>query len=72
MSMIQNMIHTFCSGGGPLGGRGCQGLGVDGQQLFVLQGKVHRDDGLCGQHLWLQLHELLQWTKVRERGDYYY
>lgn len=40
------------------------GLRVDGQQLIILNGKVDGDDGLGGQHFWLQLHELLQmWNK---------
>lgn len=44
-------------------------MGVDGEQLIILHGKVHRDDGLSGQHLWFQLHELLLrgYTKDEQR-----
>lgn len=54
---------TFSSWWRPLRGRGHLCLRVDGQQLLVLQGEVHGHDGLGGQQLRLQLHELLQWMK---------
>ena len=51
---------TFGGRGGALGGGGGLRLLVDGQQGIVLYGEVHGNDGLHGQHLGLNLHELLR------------
>ncbi len=56
------MWSTFSSWWRLLWGRGGLCLCVDGQQILVLQSEVHGHDGLRGQQLRLQLHELLQKT----------
>lgn len=45
-------------------------MGVDGQKLIVLHGKVDGDDGLGSQHLRLQLHELLHRINRGEQHVY--
>lgn len=50
---------TFSGRSRALRGRGSLGLLIDGQQGLILHGKIHRDHGLHGQHLGLNLHELL-------------
>lgn len=50
---------TFGCRGRALGGRSRLGLLIDGQQGLILHSKVHGDHSLHGQHLRLDLHELL-------------